>query len=91
MDSLFRRLKIATIRSAIKRTKYLIRHNVFKSVGENLFFQPRIIPKDPKFIIFHNNVCIASNVTFVNHDVIHRVFNNIDKDRQCKSTMDALK
>lgn len=34
-------------------------------------------------IRFHNNVAVASNVTFCNHDVIQKVFNNIDESRQC--------
>lgn len=80
----YKRVRIALIPSALKRTRYLVEHNIFKSVGEKFFFQPRFIPQDPKFIIFHNNVSIASNVTFITHDVIQKVFNNIDLKKQCK-------
>lgn len=73
-----RRIRIALIFESKKRTKYIIKKKVFKSVGENFFFQPRFIPSDPELIKFHNNVTVASGVTFINHDLIHNVMKNID-------------
>ena len=73
-----KRLRIALIFESHKRTNYIIKHNVFNSVGDNFFFQPRFIPSDPELIIFHNNDCIASNVTFINHDIIHNMLNNMN-------------
>lgn len=81
---LMKRVRIALIGSAMKRTQYIVRHNIFAEVGDNFFFQPRVIPINAKHIKFHNNVSVASNVTFCNHDVIQKVFNNIDKSKQCK-------
>ncbi len=72
------KLKMYLISDANKRTKILIKKNFFKSVGKNFFFQPRIIPDEPKLISFGNNVCVASGVTFVTHDVIDKVLNNMD-------------
>lgn len=72
------KLKMYLTVSADKRTNYLIKKNVFKSVGENFFFQPRIIPDEPRLISFGNNVCVASGVTFVTHDVIDKVLNKMD-------------
>lgn len=80
---LIKRIRIALIGSALKRTQYIVRHNIFAEVGNNFFFQPWIIPINAKHIRFHNNVAVASNVTFCNHDVIQKVFNNIDESRQC--------
>lgn len=82
--SLFTRLRIALMRSALTRTKYLVDHHVFASVGKNFFFQPRIVPINADYIKFHNNDAVASDVTFVNHDVIQKVFNNIDSSKQCE-------
>lgn len=65
------RLRIAMIINSDKRNKYIIKHNIFKSVGDNFFFQPRFIPSDPKLIKFHNNDIVTSNVTFVNHDIFY--------------------
>ena len=73
------RLRIALIINSDKRVKYIIKHRIFKSVGDNFFFQPRFIPSDPKLIKFHNNVIVTSNVTFVTHDVFHLGLNYLGK------------
>jgi len=62
------------------RTKYIVKHRIFKEVGENFYFCPRKIPADPKLIIFHNNVSVAADVMFCNHDVIQKVFNCLPED-----------
>jgi len=74
------RLRISLIFESKRRTKYIIKHNVFKSVGENFFFQPRMIPSDPELIKFHDNVTVASGVTFITHDIIHNVLNNMNEN-----------
>lgn len=73
-----KKLRIYLMNSSEKRTKYIIKHNIFGSVGDNFFFQPRKIPNDPKLIKFHNNVVVASNVTFINHDVMNKMLNNLN-------------
>ena len=95
MSKLFTRLRIALIKNADKRTKYIVKHHIFKDVGDNFFFQPRIIPADSELIKFHNNVTVASNVTFVNHDIIDRVLNNLNEGsfdfiRGCIEVMDNV-
>lgn len=72
------KIKMYLMPNAIKRTKYLIKKKFFKSVGENFFFQPRIIPDEPKLISFGNNVVVASGVTFATHDIIDKVLNNMN-------------
>ena len=74
----FTKLRMYLIPDAGKRSKILIKKNVFNSVGENFFFQPRIIPDEPKLISFGSNVVVAANVTFITHDVIDKVLNNMD-------------
>lgn len=68
------------IPSAQKRTRFLIRKKVFKEVGDHFVFFPRKIPQDPQFIRFGNNVVVATEVMFINHDIIHEMFNGISKD-----------
>ena len=65
------RLRIALILNSDKRNRYIIKHNIFRSVGENFFFQPRIITTEPKQIKFYNNNNVKSNNTFVNYDIFH--------------------
>ena len=72
------KIKMYLIGNAAKRTKLLIKKNLFRKVGKNFFFQPRIIPDEPKLISFGDNVSVASGVTFVTHDVIDKVLNKMD-------------
>lgn len=74
-----KKLRISLILDSKKRTKYIVKNNIFGYVGENFFFQPRIIPSDPKLVKFHNNVTVTSNVTFVTHDVFHEGLNRLGK------------
>lgn len=90
-----RRARIFTIINSDKRNKYLKKHHIFKEMGENVFFQPRVIPSDPKLIKFHNNIVVTSNVTFVNHDVFHMGLNNLGKgafsyEQSCIEVMDNV-
>ena len=72
-----KRLRIYLIINSDKRNRYLKKHQIFKEMGENVFFQPRVIPSDPKLIKFHNNIVVTSNVTFVTHDVFHLGLNRL--------------
>ena len=60
------------------KQKYLKKHNIFGLMGNDVLFQPCKLPNEPKLIKIHNNVRIASGVTFYTHDVIHQVFEKID-------------
>lgn len=51
-------------------------------MGINVHFQPRVLLADPQFIKLHNNIAVASNVQFVTHDIIQKVFNNESKNEQ---------
>ena len=78
-----KRLRISLIFESKRRTKYIVNHNLFHSVGKNFFFQPRVIPADPELISFHDNVCVASNVTFITHDVSNLMLDNINEENYC--------
>ncbi len=71
-----KKIRIYLILDSMKRTKYIIKHDIFKEVGKNFFFQPRKIPADPKLIKFHNNVVVTSGVLFITHDVTDFMLNN---------------
>ena len=75
----WKRIRVALIMDSDKRTNYIVKKNIFQSVGDNFFFQPRVIPSDPKLVKFHNNVIVTSNVTFVTHDVFHLGLNNLNQ------------
>ena len=77
------RLRIAMILNSDKRNRYIVKHKIFKEVGEHFFFQLRFIPADPQLIKFHNNVVVTSNVTFVTHDIFHLGLNHLEQGEFC--------
>lgn len=80
IKNLLRKMFFFCLPSSTQRVKYIYKHHVFAECGENLFFQPRKLPADPKFIKFHNNVVVAADVTFVNHDVLYVLFRNMSEE-----------
>lgn len=58
--------------------RWLKKHEIFAGIGEKCFFQPNRLPNEPQLIKFHNNVKIATNVTFYSHDVVNAVFADMD-------------
>ena len=51
-------------------------------MGDNCMTMFRKVPLYPKLISFGDNVWIASNVSFVTHDVIHKMLNNTDYGKE---------
>lgn len=69
--TLFRKLYFMLIPTCGMRTRYIIKHrSLFRHVGKDLFFQPRKFPSDPEMIWLGDNVKVASDVVFINHDVV---------------------
>lgn len=67
-----------------QRSSYIRRHHLFAEFGNNVFFQPRKLPVDPKCIRLHDNVVVAADVTFICHDVIFLMLRNMDDRRHCE-------
>ncbi len=65
-------------RTAVKRADYIRKHNIFYHMGSNCMTMFRKIPLYPKLISFGDNVWVASNVTFITHDVIHKMINTMN-------------
>lgn len=81
LSVLLRKLVFFCLPMASMRTKFLYRHKVlFKSLGDNILFQPRKFPDEPELISIGNNVMIASDVTFVTHDIFHFLYHNMGYD-----------
>ncbi len=86
-----RRLFFMCIPSAEKRSRLLKKWHYFYQMGENVHFQPRKPPADPKYIKLHNNIAIAANVGFVTHDIIHKVLINLpDQDVKFQSHLGCI-
>lgn len=76
---IYHTLRLYTITSPMKRARYLKEHNVFAAIGERVMITSRKIPLYAELIKIHNNVWIASDVTFVTHDVSHFMLKGIDR------------
>ena len=79
MKRLYHIVRISLLKNGFQRARYLKQKNIFASIGENCFWQPRNVPPEAKLIKLHDNVVIASEVLFVNHDVIHYKLKNINR------------
>lgn len=58
-----------------KRAEYIRKHKLFGAMGENCYFHPWKLPADSQMIFLHDNVAVAANVTFVNHDIAGAMLN----------------
>ena len=68
-------LRLLTIRNGIKRGNYLKKKKIFKDFGSNVWWQPYKIPTQPKLVKIGNNVKIATEVLFMEHDVVSTMLN----------------
>ena len=75
LKRLFQILRLWTIPSDLGRAQWAKKHNVYAGVGENVKIMDRKIPLYSNLILFHNNIQVASNVSFITHDAIKSVFN----------------
>lgn len=78
---LLQTIGLAARRSARRRGEYLRKKRVFASVGENVHFQPRLVPLYPELIRLHNNIMVSAGVRFVTHDASYTVLNRLGKGR----------
>ncbi len=84
------RFLMSIIPNANTRSKILKKISYFGGMGNSVFFQPRHLPADPKFIKFHNNIAVASGVTFITHDVLHYVLNRVGDDHSFTSHLGCI-
>lgn len=73
-------IRLMLCRSARSRAKYMKRKHILADQGENCFFWTWKFGTEPYMISIGNNVAVAANVCFVNHDVANIVFNNMEKN-----------
>lgn len=83
-------LKLNMIPSAHKRAQWMREKGVFRMLGENVSLQFRKIPLYPQCIAFHNNIVVASNVSFLTHDAIHLVLNRYLKQQKIPENIGCI-
>lgn len=73
---LWQTIRLWTMMSSKDRVDYLRKNNIFGYIGNDVTIMDRKVPLYAKLIKIHNNVRIASNVSFVTHDITHSMLNN---------------
>ena len=68
-------MRLALTPGGERRAAYIRRKKIFHNMGENCLIMKRKIPLYPELISIGNNVRIASNVSFITHDIAHEVLN----------------
>lgn len=64
-----------------RRAEYLKRKNYFNKIGNHCYLQPYNFGAEPKLISFGDNVHVASNVLFINHDITSFMFSFMDNKK----------
>ncbi|MCL2337079.1 MAG: acyltransferase [Firmicutes bacterium] len=70
-------LRLYVILGSEKRADYLRKKKICAAIGKDVAIMNRIVPLYPNLIKIHNNVRIASNVSFITHDTTHHVLNRM--------------
>lgn len=71
--TVWQRLLVAAMPGKESRIKYIYKHKIFREIGKDCIFAPRILPQEPEYIKLHDNVVVAARVTFITHDIIHKM------------------
>ncbi|MBR3079596.1 MAG: acyltransferase [Prevotella sp.] len=74
---LWQTIRLNLMMSSVNRVNYLRKKHIFREIGENVTITDRKIPLYAKLIRIHNNVRIASNVSFATHDITHFILNKM--------------
>ncbi len=90
LKRLIQTIAINMMPSAHKRTSWMKKYNIFHCIGKNVSLQFRKIPLYPKCIAFHNNIVVASNVSFLTHDAIHLVLNRYLKQQKIPENIGCI-
>ncbi len=81
---LWQTVRLWTMLSSVQRVNYLRKKHIFGQIGKNVTIMDRKIPLYANLIRIHDNVRIASNVTFATHDITHLVLNNLPETGEKK-------
>lgn len=57
-----------------KKAGLLRKSKIFKEYGKGGYYHPQWLPSHPELIIIGNNVTIAADVRFYEHDLINRMY-----------------
>lgn len=92
LKTLLRKLYFMCLPTQEMRNRYIYRHRqLFHHIGKEVTWQSRHFPADPEFIHIGNNVRLAANVRFINHDAIFKMLNNKYKTHSFKKKQGCIR
>lgn len=71
-------IRLLLCRNGYRRAEYLKKRHYFHRQGKNCFFIPFNFGTEPHLLAFGDNVHVATGVTFINHDVIAKMFRHME-------------
>ncbi len=77
IQRLWHTIRLWTIRGDRQRAEYAKRNNIYRGVGENVGIMDRKVPLYSQLIEFHNNIQVASGVSFLTHDATNSMLSRI--------------
>lgn len=90
--TILRKLYFFCLPTCGMRSRYIQTHkSLFHSIGKKVMWQPRQFPADPELISIGDNVKLAANVSFVNHDILYGLFNSMDNTKEFKKYQGCIK
>lgn len=87
---LWQTLRLWSMMRSTKRVAYLRNKRIFGHIGENVTIMDRKIPLYANLIRIHNNVKIASHVTFATHDITHAMLNKMEGKTERLETVGCI-
>lgn len=89
---LWQTLRLWSMKSSKDRVDYLRKKKIFDAIGDDVLIMDRKVPLYANLIRIHNNVKIASNVTFATHDVTHAMLNKMagNEGKQYRETVGCI-
>ena len=62
-------LRLMTAKGGISRAAFLKKKDILGAIGDNCWWEPHKIPSEPKLVYLGDNVNVATEVLFMNHDL----------------------
>lgn len=83
-------LRLMLAGGGYRRAEYLKKIGLFRRQGEHCFFVPYNYGTEPYLLSFGDNVFVASDVRFVNHDVTAKMFQHLEPERKHTSRVGGI-
>lgn len=83
--------RLILCRDGYARAEYIKKKGLFGAMGEHCYFHPWWMPGDPKYIFMGNNVKVASDVMFINHDIANGMLKCLDGQQKYQYFLEPIR